>query len=119
MRFGENLKVDFKINESYMNHRLPPMVIQTLIENAVKHNEVSKRNTLKIALSTTENSTLVVMNTLRERITREPGTGIGLANLTKQYQLLCSEEIKISKSANEFRVEVPLLKPNGNESNNR
>lgn len=119
MRFGENLKVDFKIEESYINHRLPPMVIQTLIENAVKHNEVSKRNTLKIALSTTENSTLVVTNTLRERITHEPGTGIGLANLTKQYQLLCGEEIKISKSENEFRVEVPLLKPNGHESNNR
>ena len=118
MRFGENLKVDFKIDESYRNHRLPPMVIQTLIENAVKHNEVSKRNTLIIKLTTTENNSLVVTNTLRERITHEPGTGIGLANLSKQYQLLCSKEINISRGENEFRVEVPLLKPNGNESNN-
>lgn len=118
MRFGENLKVDFNINENYSNHRLPPMVIQTLIENAVKHNEVSKRNTLIIKLTTTENNSLVVTNNLRARITNEPGTGIGLSNLSKQYQLLCSKEIKISKAENEFRVEVPLLKPNGNESNN-
>ena len=118
MRFGENLKVDFKIDESYRNHRLPPMVIQTLIENAVKHNEVSKRNTLKITLSTTEKNTLVVTNTLRARITHEPGTGIGLANLSKQYQLLSSKEITISKGEDEFKVEVPLLKPNSNESNN-
>jgi len=118
MRFGENLKVDFKIDESYRNHRLPPMVIQTLIENAVKHNEVSKRNTLIIKLRTTENHSLVVSNTLRERITREPGTGIGLVNLSKQYQLLSSKEITISKGEDEFKVEVPLLKPNSNESNN-
>ena len=118
MRFGENLKVDFKIDESYRNHRLPPMVIQTLIENAVKHNEVSKRNTLIIKLTTTENGSLVVTNTLRERITHEPGTGIGLVNLSKQYQLLSSKEITISKGEDEFKVEVPLLKPNSNESNN-
>lgn len=118
MRFGENLKIDFKLDESYRNYRLPPLVIQTLIENAVKHNEVSKRNTLIIKLTTTEKPSLVVTNTLRERITHEPGTGIGLANLSKQYQLLCGDEITISKAENEFRVEVPLLKPNGNESNN-
>jgi len=118
MRYGSNLRVDFRINESYNNHRLPPMVIQTLIENAVKHNEISRRNPLKIILMTSNRNSFIVTNTLQKKISLEPGTGIGLNNLSKQYELLCGEEIVISRSENEFSVEVPLLKPNCNESNN-
>jgi LytS/YehU family sensor histidine kinase len=118
MRFGENLRVEFKIGDEYGDFRLPPLVIQTLIENAVKHNEISKRNPLTILLKTTNNNSLVVGNPIREKLSLEPGTGIGLDNLSKQYKLLCGEEIRISKSQGEFRVEVPLLKPNGNESSN-
>jgi sensor histidine kinase YesM len=118
MRFGSNLQVDFRINEVYNSHRLPPMVIQTLIENAVKHNEISRRNPLNILLMTSESNSLIVTNTLQKKVSLEPGTGIGLNNLLKQYLLLCGEEVRISSSENEFRVEVPLIKPTGDENNN-
>ena len=111
MRFGENLKVDFKTDEKYNLYRIPPLAVQTLIENAVKHNEVSRRNTLIISIFTTEDESLAVTNNICEKITTEPGTGIGLSNLVKQYQLLSGKEILITKTENEFRVEVPLLKP--------
>jgi len=117
MRFGTNLDIDFRIGDKYKNFRLPPLVIQTLIENAVKHNEVSKRNPLIIKLITTNNNTLVVTNAIREKLSLEPGTGIGLVNLSKQYNLLGGKDIKITKTISEFAVEVPLLKPDGNESN--
>jgi len=110
--------INFKISDEYNNFRLPPLVIQTLIENAVKHNEISKRKPLTILLMTTGNNSLIVSNPIREKLSLEPGTGIGLNNLSKQYKFLCGEEIQISRSDGEFRVEVPLLKPNGNESNN-
>jgi sensor histidine kinase YesM len=118
IRFGTNLKNNFKIDESFNNYRLPPLVIQTLIENAVKHNEISKRNPLNILIMTSERSSLVVTNTLQTKISVEPGTGIGLDNLSRQYKLLCGEEIRITRSDREFSVEVPLLKPNAGESNN-
>jgi hypothetical protein len=118
MRFGTNLTIEFNVSDSYKNHRLPPLVIQTLIENSVKHNEISKRYPLNVLILTSVNESLVVSNTIRKKLSLEPGTGIGLANLTKQYELLCGKEIHISKSDNEFRVEVPLLKPNGDESHN-
>jgi len=118
MRFGSNLGIDFKISEEYNNFRLPPLVIQTLIENAVKHNEISKRNPLTILLMTTRSNSLIVSNPIHEKLSMEPGTGIGLDNLSKQYKLLCGEEIRISKSEGSFRVEVPLLKPNGDERSN-
>jgi sensor histidine kinase YesM len=118
IRFGTNLKNNFRIDESFNNYRLPPLVIQTLIENAVKHNEISKRNPLNILIMTSERGSLVVTNTLQTKISVEPGTGIGLDNLSRQYKLLCGEEIRITRSDREFSVEVPLLKPNAGESNN-
>lgn len=116
MRFGGNLKIKLNVDELYMNYRLPPLVVQTLIENAVKHNEVSKRYPFTIRVQTTANGNLAVINELRPRVTSEPGTGIGLANLSKQYNLIGGGEIKIVKSGGEFRVEVPLLKPEEYES---
>ena len=117
-RFNTNLTIEFNINDQYNHYRLPPLAIQTLLENAVKHNEISKRNPLIITIATTDNSSLVVTNTIQEKLSLEPGTGIGLSNLSKQYKLLSGHDIRISKSNKEFRVEVPLIKPTANESNN-
>lgn len=119
MRFNTNLKIEFNIQDRYNHYRLPPLAIQTLLENAVKHNEISKRNPLDITIATTDNNSLVVTNTIQEKLSLEPGTGIGLSNLSTQYKLLSGEDIRISKSNNLFRVEVPLLKPNPDESSDR
>jgi sensor histidine kinase YesM len=118
MRYSTNLKIDFKTGDAYNNYRLPPLTIQTLIENAVKHNEISKRNPLIINVFTNSSGNLIVSNAIREKLSPEPGTGIGLTNLSKQYKLLCGQDILISRSDREFFVEVPLLKPKPDENNN-
>jgi len=117
-RFNTNLNIVFNTQERYNYYRLPPLAIQTLLENAVKHNEISKRHPLDITLSTTDNDSLLVTNTLQEKLSLEPGTGIGLSNLSKQYKLLSGLDIRISNSNNVFRVEVPLLKPTSDEDSN-
>jgi sensor histidine kinase YesM len=111
MRYGDNLTVYTSINENLLLHNLPPLTIQTLVENAIKHNEISKRNTLRINILTTENESLIIVNDIHEKITGEEGTGIGLANLAKQYQLLINKEITIRNENNQFSVEVPLIRP--------
>ena len=110
MRFDTNLNVVIRTNEKYMLYKLPPLTVQTLVENAVKHNEVSKRKPLLLSIKTTDNESLIVMNSIQTKITEEDGTGIGLANLSKQFQLLLGREIVISDDNNEFKVEVPLIK---------
>jgi sensor histidine kinase YesM len=110
MRYDSNLVINMEISEKYSDYRLPPLTIQTLVENAVKHNEVSKRNPLKITILTTDNEILTVRNNIQEKITEEEGTGIGLTNLSKQFSLLLGKEIIIKKEKGEFRVEVPLIK---------
>jgi sensor histidine kinase YesM len=116
LRFDTNLTVFMLINDKFLNHMLPPLTIQALVENAVKHNEISKRKPLAITIETDEDSNLVVHNNIQEKITEEPGTGIGLTNLSRQFQILFGRDISISNENNEFRVEVPLINPSENES---
>jgi LytS/YehU family sensor histidine kinase len=110
MRFGDNLSIVSAINEDLFSHNLPPLTIQTLVENAIKHNEISKIRPLRIDISTTGNDTLVVLNNIQKKLSEEEGTGIGLTNLSKQFQLLFGKDISISIENNRFRVEVPLIK---------
>lgn len=118
MRYDINLKVDFSLNPAFNNFRLPPLTLQTLIENAVKHNEISKRFPLTINVGVNDSGNLTVSNTIREKLSSEPGTGIGLSNLSKQYKLLSGHDIQISRSNNQFVVELPLLRPSTDESIN-
>jgi hypothetical protein len=111
LRFDTNLTVNTSINEEYSSYRLPPLTIQTLVENAIKHNEISKEKPLIISISTTDTGRLSVWNNIQSKISEEEGTGIGLTNLSKQFQLLRGEDIIISRHNNLFRVEFPLIKP--------
>jgi len=111
MRYGANLTIKTDIQEIHMSFELPPLTIQTLLENAVKHNEISNRKPLTIEIQTTENADLVVSNQVQQKLTPEQGTGIGLTNLSKQFQLLGERDIQIIQEDNEFRIIIPLIKP--------
>jgi LytS/YehU family sensor histidine kinase len=118
IRFGANLIIEKNIDHGYDFHLLPPLALQTLIENAIKHNEISKRFPLTIKMETTENQCLRVTNTLQEKITPEFSTGKGLTNLSRQYQFLSGNDITISKKNQSFIVDLPLLSPQNDKSFN-
>jgi sensor histidine kinase YesM len=109
MRYDKNLTIRTEISETFIQFRLPPLTIQTLLENAVKHNEISSRNPLTITIRTTPEGYLEIVNPVQEKLSQEEGTGIGLSNLSKQFQLLGEEEIRIFQENSEFRVVVPLI----------
>lgn len=110
MRYDTNLIVNNEINESYLLYMLPPLTIQTLVENAIKHNEISKRKPLRIDIITTGNESLQVRNNIQKKYTEESGTGLGLANLSKQFEILIGKDIVITKNDESFIVEIPLVK---------
>ena len=107
MRFEDNLSFDIRIDKQYDDHRLPPMAVQMLIENAVKHNEISDRRPLSIRVYT-EGEELVVTNPVQPKLTATAGTGVGLANLAKRYHLLYKCEIQITENKY-FTVRIPLI----------
>lgn len=112
MRYEENLGFEIAVEERFSNYLLPPMSVQVLIENAVKHNEISNRRPLVISIATDQDDTLVVCNAIQAKLTGSAGTGIGLDNLAKRYRLLLHKEIHISADGDRFCVRLPLSKPN-------
>lgn len=110
MRYSHNITMVQQINDKMLMYKIPPLAIQTLIENAVKHNEISKRNPLEILIYSSDNDTLIIKNNINKKFAQESGTGLGLVNLTNQYSILADKEIQITKDDTNFIVEIPLLK---------
>lgn len=110
MRYEENLIFKIDIDERMVGLQLPPMSVQLLIENAIKHNEISNRNPLTISIRT-EGATLVVCNHIQAKRQASAGPGIGLDNLAKRYRLLWQKEIQISAENGMFCVRLPLHQP--------
>ncbi len=111
IRYGDNLVIERHIDPGRMNYGIIPISIQLLIENALKHNVVSDRYPLTITIATTDHNTILVTNPIRPKQEAAQGNGLGLVNLGKRYQLLCGQDIAISRTDGFFKVEVPLLTP--------
>lgn len=110
-RHAGNLKVEVTPDIAATAGLLPPMSLQTLLENAVKHNVVSARQPLIVNIEA-KNDSVTVTNVIQEKKIKPPSTGTGLYNLNQRYWYLCKKEIDISKTGSHFSVSLPLLKTN-------
>ncbi|CAN5531451.1 hypothetical protein BH11BAC2_BH11BAC2_09210 [soil metagenome] len=109
-RFGANLVVDIQIPENWKRrYQVPPLSLQLLIENAVKHNSVSHETPLIIVLEATDHLSLIVRNNLNPKATAEPSTGIGIENIVNRFRILNNTDVIIKRTSKEFIVEVPLI----------
>jgi LytS/YehU family sensor histidine kinase len=112
IRFEGSLEYFIDVHQ-LRGHYLPPLSLQLLLENAIKHNIASLEKPLKIMIEQT-NGHLTVRNILQPKLTREDSkTGIGLSNIKKRYALLSKQSPKIIETEKEFIVQLPLLKLNG------
>ena len=87
---------------------IPPISLQILIENAIKHNEFSDDSPLAITVSINKHE-LTVRNHVHSKTLRKPSSKIGLQNLGERYKLIVKNPIIIDKTAQEFIVHLPLL----------
>lgn len=106
-RYRERFFIEINIDDSLLNKCIPPLGIQVLVENAVKHNEISENNPLTVKVYT-ENDFICVENEIKPRLTLAEGTGNGLSNLNKRLYLLKKQHISISDSDNIFKVKYSL-----------
>lgn len=112
IRYGENLHIEQAIDEELMQRRLPPISLQLLVENAIKHNVISSRKPLTITIESTPEGTLRVSNPIQPKADTEDSPGVGLENLGQRYRLLYQEEILIQNDKETFMVEIPLMSLN-------
>lgn len=108
IRFEENLvfSIQVPVENGFF---IPPLSLELLLENAIKHNIASQDNPLFIQILQKEKE-LWISNTFQPRIgSEESSTGIGLNNIRMRYQLLSNRQIEVVQSENEFLVRLPLL----------
>ncbi len=99
----------FEKGEMNTNALIAPLTLQLLMENAIKHNEISLEHPLKIKLFCTDHS-IIFTNTILRKKSMVQSTGFGLESLKARYQLLTKQLIKIENLSDKFIVEIPLLK---------
>ena len=110
IRYADKIAFYFEVEEQYLDYKLPPISLQPLIGNAVKHNTISSKQLFMVRIFT-DGGYLVVANEKRPMLEPNPGTGIGLSNLNTRYQLLLNREIEIIDNEKEFVVRLPLETP--------
>lgn len=110
IRFDNAVDVEIKVDASKLNYLVPPLAVQTLLENAFKHNKATVESPLKIKIYN-ENDCLVVVNNLQPKIKGADSKGVGLNNLNKRYELLGQEHPQYSVTEKEYIAKIPLIKP--------
>ena len=109
IRFADKLFFDISTDPQYDDWLLPVLSLQPLLDNAVKHNMITRANPLHISVRT-EGGFLVVSNPKRPKPEAESGTGIGLENLRNRWQLITGCRIEIESRDDTFTVRLPLQK---------
>jgi len=107
-RYGANFNLEIDIPDPYLSTYIPPMTLQMIIENAVKHNVISADKPLTVTVSVS-NDMIVITNAIRAKKNIQGSTGVGLQNIGNRYRLLISREIKIDNSAGVFTVSLPVI----------
>ncbi|MFC5408414.1 sensor histidine kinase [Larkinella bovis] len=109
-RYGRGIHLEIAVEEAYLSWQLPPLTLQLLIENAVKHNIVSADQPLAIRLSTGNGHWLSICNNLqRKPVDRVKSTKKGLLNILTKYQMLGQATPTVEETDTEFVVRLPLI----------
>ncbi|GAB3938505.1 hypothetical protein GCM10028804_61690 [Larkinella terrae] len=108
-RYGSSLQVDQSADAVFLDHVLPPLTLQSLIDNALKHNSMSAAKPLSIAIETTPDGRLVVRNNVQRKVTKMDVSPSKLADLMAKYRQLSREEVQVDETATHFGVSIPLL----------
>lgn len=109
VRYEHKLFFSIQVEETYLRKKLPILSLLPLIENAVKHNVISKRHPLQIQIYTKSDNWLVILNSIRPKMEETVGHGIGLKNLRERYRMLTGRNIQIANANGCFEVFLRIM----------
>lgn len=108
-RFGSSFSANVDIPREYGETRIIPCTLQIMVENAVKHNIVNTENRLRIDIRVQGKYITVTNNLNPKPDSGKDKNGMGLENISHQYEILFSKKILVEKTAEEFIVRIPLV----------
>jgi two-component system LytT family sensor kinase len=117
-RVGIGVHFSIEIDERSKHMYIPPLTLQLLIENAIKHNATQQKNPLMISIYNPEVDQVVIENT-RSPIdqTQITSTGIGLKNMNSRFKLLGKKIPKVFQNEHIFKVSIQLIAYDRENSN--
>jgi len=111
LRYGKGVELTWPAASPYNDHLLPPLTLQLLVENAVKHNTTSKDKPLQVSILTTDQAELIIRNNLQRRTTPPLSHKIGLSNIAEKYRIMQQAAITVKEEEDSFIVCLPLISP--------
>lgn len=114
IRYGKALQYHVDVPSDKLGKLMPPLSLQTVLENAIKHNTIEEESPLQIGI-TVENNVLVVRNNYQNKMSKGVTTKIGLKNLTMRYSLVSEVQPSFYLQDGYFYANLPLI-PSEDES---
>jgi sensor histidine kinase YesM len=108
IRFQQQLNVEINLPSNIMNSKIPPLTLQILVENAVKHNTISADRKLFIYITAQDNTYLKVINTKTSVSSNVQSFRLGLENIKRRYEFFTNRRIEI-RDDEKFSVSLPVL----------
>jgi ligand-binding sensor domain-containing protein len=110
-RYGDHLQLKVGLPDQLAAEiYIPPLTLQLLMENAIKHNAVSRESPLTVEVSTDDKGHVVVQNNINPRLHKAAGAGMGLQNIMNRYGLLSQQQVQVTHTGQQFIVRLPILK---------
>jgi two-component system, LytTR family, sensor kinase len=109
-RFPNSIIFNIDVPNDMLQYKVAPIAIQMLVENAIKHNVVSKNKPLEIYIGVTDDDMLKVSNLLIPKINTEAASNLGLQNIDQRYKIITGKNIQVHKTEKDFTVYIPLIK---------
>lgn len=109
VRFQNNLRLEINLPKNILDSPIPPLTLQILMENSVKHNVIAHETPLLIYLSARDNTHLLVTNSKTKLNNTTAGFQVGLESIHKRYAFFTNEKIQLIDT-DKFTVQLPILK---------
>ncbi|PLX18624.1 MAG: histidine kinase [Salinivirgaceae bacterium] len=106
-RLGKGLDVKIEIDPEALKKKIPPLALQLLVENAIKHNIVTRTLPLHIDIIANKNQ-IIVRNNIQPK-QGSYSTETGLKNLVNRYNMLNGDKVRITNDEEKFEVCAPLI----------
>ncbi len=108
-RFGENFQITVEIPDAFLTHKVVPLSLQLLLENAIKHNIISSLKPLSVEVFV-EKGKLIVRNNLQKKNQVMNSTKSGLQNIKNRYSFFSNKKVEVLSTSEYFIVMLPLLR---------
>lgn len=108
IRYGESLKYSVDLPSEHLQKYLPPLSLQSVLENVIKHNLISDSQPLNISIMAKDNS-IVITNNIQPKMKSTNGTGLGQQNLIKRYSMVSDLTPEFHLGTDHYKVHLPLI----------